>query len=296
MKLKLRFLLVFLLAAGCTFILKESEIASRLSQVERKGVVTLDEPLFDFKVAQTGLWRPCRFQQAMGFGIFRTTEHVPGRLPVLFMHGHADGPGGLKKAASILDPEKFEPMFAFYPTGQELALTVKSMHAALGSLAGKGEIDEIAIVAFSMSGLIARLYLGEKFGRNEAPKVSLLVTISTPWLGSERGGRWSWSPAAPASWKDMTPDSDFLQHLFDNPLPPGCGFHMLYSTAGGTWTIPGPDDGVISLKSATRKEAVQEADSVTAFPCCGHRQMVTSKEPLEKLNAILEDHVKKMAR
>lgn len=275
------------LNAAC-LVVGEREIASRLAVVEG-GTVTLDEPLFEMKVAQTGLWRHCRFQKVIGFGIFEAESHLPGRLPVLLMHGHADGPAGLKTLAAALDRERFEPLFAFYPTGQKLSHTADSMAASLEAYAKAKNIDRVAIVAHSMAGIVARKYLGDAAARKKAPDVPMLITLATPWSGSERGGRWAWSPTAPPSWKDMSPGSDFLRHLFDRALPDKTAFHLLYGKPQkDKWNIPGPDDGVISLKSATRKEALDEADSVTPFSGCGHQDMVKSKEPLEKVALLLE--------
>jgi hypothetical protein len=138
---------------GCAVILREAEVEARLKQVEGKAV-TLDEPIFGRRVAMTGVWAHCLFQKVIGFGIFETTGHEPGRLPVLLMHGHADGPVSMKAVAAALDPGKFEPMFAFYPTGQKLAFTVKSMHARLAAFAKKKKTGKMAVVAYSMSGLI----------------------------------------------------------------------------------------------------------------------------------------------
>jgi pimeloyl-ACP methyl ester carboxylesterase len=274
------------MAAAC-FVLKEREIASRLEQVEG-GTVTLDEPLFEIKVAHTGLWRYCRFQKVIGFGIFEAESHRPERLPVLLMHGHADGPAGLKALAAALDPQRFEPLYAFYPTGQRLSDTVAAMAAALTAYGKAKKIDRIAIVAHSMAGMVARKALGEQAALKKAPAAAMLITLATPWSGSERGARWAWSPSAPPSWKDMSPGSDFLRHLFDNPLPDATAFHVLYAKPEkDAWNIPGPDDGVISIKSATRKEALSEADSVTPFPGCDHREIVKKKEPLEKVAQLL---------
>jgi pimeloyl-ACP methyl ester carboxylesterase len=281
------FLTLSLLHAAC-FVLGEREIASRLELVGG-GAVTLEEPLFELKVAQTGLWRHCRFQRVIGFGIFEAASHSPEKLPVLLMHGHADGPAGLKTLAAALDRERFEPLYAFYPTGQPLSQTVASMAASLRAYGMAKKIDRVAIVAHSMAGLVARKALGEAAAMKKAPAVPMLITLATPWSGSERGGRWAWSPTAPPSWKDMSPGSDFLRHLFDNPLPEATAFHVLYAMPEkDKWNIPGPDDGVISIKSATRKQALDEADSVTAFTGCDHRQIVKKKAPVEKVAQLLE--------
>jgi hypothetical protein len=279
-------LAVVTVLAGCLVAAGESRIAAWKSRVEGK-TVTLEEPLFGFKVIQAGLWRPCIFQRTIGFGIFETTTHDPGRVPVLFLHGHADGPAGLKRLASAIDDKRFEPLFAFFPTGQKLSVTVSAMAAKLEAFARARGIERIAIVAFSMSGIIARKALGDLAGRKNAPAVPLFITLSTPWGGSERGARWSWSPGAPPSWKDMSPDSDFLRHLFDRPLPGETAFHILYGTAGEKKLIPGDDDGVISLKSATRKEALEEADSVSVFPDSTHQGIVKDKKPVARVVELL---------
>lgn len=281
--------------AGCLSA-SEKKIASWHAGVEG-GNVSLDAPLFDSRVVQAGLWKHCRFQKIIGFGLFPTEEHKEDRLAVLLLHGHGDSPRSLAGVAAALDAGKYEVVYGYYPTGQKIPETAGSMRAAMRLMVKKQKIKSMAIVAYSMGGLIARRYLGDRFGKKDEPDVGLFIALSTPWGGSERGARWTWLPASPPSWKDMTPGSDFMSRFFDRPLPDETSFHMLYGTKGGTWRVPGPDDGSISIKSASRQEAVDEADSVTVFPSIDHYGMVTDKEPIDKVVELLDDYSEKnMAR
>ena len=90
-------------------------------------------------------------------------------------------------------------------------------------------------------------------------------------------------------WEDMKIGSAFLVHLFDKPLPVETDFHLLFGRKGDSDRLPGPDDGVVTVKSATRKEATAEAASVHACPTCTHRGIKQDKEPLERIMDILDD-------
>ncbi|MFH1435955.1 MAG: alpha/beta hydrolase [Pseudomonadota bacterium] len=283
-------LLLAVALAGCLSA-SEKKIASWHAGVGA-GAVTLDEPLFGFKVAQAGVWKHCRFHKIIGFGLFPTVEHRRDRLAVLLLHGYGDSPRSLAGVAAALDAGKFEAVYGYYPTGQKISETAKSMRAAMRLMAKKQKIERMAIVAYSMGGLIARRYLGDRFGKKDEPEVGLFVSLSTPWGGSERGARWTWLPASPPSWKDMTPGGEFMNRFFDRPLPDETGFHMLYGTKGGTWRVPGEDDGSVSIKSAKRQEALDEADSATVFPESDHYGIVVDKKPIDKVVELLDDYFK----
>ncbi len=270
---------------------RESSVRSALEKgydADGGQYADLDDDLFASKMVQTGLWNPDRFASVVGFGIFLDEPHEPGRTPVLLLHGHAAGPRIFEALAGMLDRDRFEPWYGYYPTGLDVDELASLLRESLSAKVAELSVDEVVIVCHSMGGVVARAALHPDDDGISLPAVPAVVTLATPWNGSERAGAWAWSPAAPPSWKDLKPGSTFLAHLFDDPLPTGTQLHVLYGTAGETTSIPGDDDGVVSHGSLTRSEALEEASSVTVFELSDHIGMVVDKGPLSRVLEILD--------
>jgi len=286
---RLLILLVVLAACGCGA--RESTVRSSLENgydVQAGRYADLDDDLFASKMVQTGLWKPERFAEVIGFGIFLDEPHVPGRTPVLLLHGHAAGPRIFQAFADMLDRERYEPWYGFYPTGLDVDTLASLLRESLTATASDLGVDEVVVVCHSMGGIVARAALRPSDDDDALPRIPTVITLATPWNGSERAGAWAWSPAAPPSWKDLRPGSTFLLHLFDDPLPEGTHLHVLYGTAGETASIPGDDDGVVSHASLTREEALEEASSVTVFELSDHIGMIVDSGPLSRVLEILD--------
>jgi pimeloyl-ACP methyl ester carboxylesterase len=161
------------------------------------------------------------------------------------------------------------------------------MRSSLASETERSGVDRVIVVGYSMGGLVARAALKPHEDSLDIVDVPLLITIATPFGGVARAAKWASSPAAPDSWADLDPDGPFLEHLFDEPLPGGTQLHVLYGTAGDSSAIPGPDDGSISLESASRPEALQEATSVTVFEKSGHMTILTDPGPQVACSALI---------
>ncbi len=270
---------------------RESTVRSALEKgydADGGRYADLDDDLFASNMVQTGLWKPERFTEVVGFGIFLDEPHEPGRMPVLLLHGHAAGPRIFEALASMLDRDRYEPWYGYYPTGLDVDELASLLRESLSSTAARLAVDEVVIVCHSMGGIVARAGLRPADDGVSLPSVPAVITLATPWNGSERAGAWAWSPAAPPSWKDLKPGSTFLAHLFDDPLPDGTQLHVLYGTAGETASIPGEDDGVVSHASLTRHEALEEATSVTEFELSDHIGMIVDNGPLSRVVEILD--------
>jgi triacylglycerol lipase len=106
------------------------------------------------------------------------------RNPVLLIHGIDDTHAGMEPLGRYLDGRGWRSFsFDMVPNdGQvgldELARQVKSQVAAVRARTGAEKVD---LVAFSLGGVVARVYLQELGGASE---VERLVTISSPHHGS----------------------------------------------------------------------------------------------------------------
>ena len=123
--------------SGCIFVLSEKKLETLMAEVSAKETVTLEEGIFNFRIAQTGLWNPCKFNKVIGFGIFPAMKHSPERLPVLLLHGHADEPRSLKKIGNSLDKNRFEPVYGYYASGQDLDELTRTFTFALQAASKK---------------------------------------------------------------------------------------------------------------------------------------------------------------
>jgi hypothetical protein len=68
------------------------------------------------------------------------------------------------------------------------------------------------------------------------------------------------SPSVVPSWRDIGPDSEFLKHLYDQPLPPTLEYALFFAFHDGE-----ADDGVVELPSQLRQDALNEATRVHFF-------------------------------
>lgn len=282
-------------AAACIVTAREPVIAGWYAQVEGR-TVTFEEDLFKERVFQTGLWKPARFEKVIGFGIFETGPEPGGPLgsgppsrPVLLVHGHLNSPAAMTTVGQVLQNRGLTPLFAYYATGEKLDLSAQMMESAVAAFAAQRGIEELPVVAYSMGGLVARKFLGNRHGSNEKPRVPLFISLATPYGGIEVATNWKHKPRnAPASWTDMSCGQEFLKHLYDDPLPEDTDFYLLYGVVEDKTSKFGPGDGTVSEKSATRKDAAGEATEVIRFDVCDHRVMPQKKEPLAKVREILE--------
>jgi pimeloyl-ACP methyl ester carboxylesterase len=102
--------------------------------------------------------------------------------------------------------------------------------------------DEIIIIGHSLGGVIATLIT------DIHPRVSNLVTISSPLAGSKAANIVRWLPGHPSVMSDITPSSEFIQFIRDYK-PTDIPALSIISTGGHLKTTPEPNDSVVTLSS-----------------------------------------------
>ena len=268
-------------AAGC--FASRRTLLKVGSEVEGKKV-TLDERIFSDGIRLVGLWKAERYYKALGVPVLQVVEHDPDRLPVLLVHGYNDNAKAMRYLGGLLDPDKFEPVYANYPTGLAIDKLAEGLAASVSKLAGEKKLDRMGVVAFSMGGLVARKFLGAWAGAGKETKMPIYISMAAPYGGIEVGSKLkSWRLYEPESWNDIAFGSAFLDHLYDEALPPETAFHLIYAVTEGKAAVPGVDDGVVSVASATRPQAVDEADTVSEIRACHHATLLEKKEPIMKV-------------
>jgi len=263
------------------------EAGSEAWDPDRGRWASLDDPLFDKDIVDTGVWKPRRFHEVLGFRIYMLGPHEPGRIPVVFVHGLGSGPRVFEPMAAALDEERFEPWFVYYASGMAVEESASHLRATLDEARRTHDVDTVVLAGFSLGGLVVRAALAPHDDGANLPSVPVAFGLASPWGGVVQAGKWSWAPTAPPCWKSLKPDGPFLGHLFDDPLPDGTEMHLFYGEGGGSKTIDGPNDGVISVASATREEALAEAASVAAFPDLDHRGVIRDPQPVARVVEIL---------
>jgi pimeloyl-ACP methyl ester carboxylesterase len=254
----------------------------------------LGDGAFGPDAADRGLWEIVDFVNEGRAGIHFLEPYDPDRVPVLFVHGIRGHPQQFAALMDALDRERFQPWFYFYPSGFPLDGLARHLSTLLQRLEAQHDFGDLAIVAHSMGGLVARgaiLDYWEETGRDD---VRLFVTFSTPWSGVEGAERAGRAPfELPPSFADMKPSSAYLRGLFYGDagrsaarrLPEGAEFHMLLGfRMRGRGRIAG--DGTVSVASQARLEAQAQAATIRALDR-GHADILQAPEASERLNLLL---------
>jgi pimeloyl-ACP methyl ester carboxylesterase len=245
--------------------------------------ITFEERIFSQGITTLGIWKHKRYWDVLGFQVYQVRERDPATLPVVLVHGYNGNASSMTYLGEKLAPAKFTPIYVQYPTGHDLDEVARAMAPALERL----ELDAFGLVGYSMGGLVARKFLGYWDGSAEVP---VYVSMAVPYGGVEMGSRGHQiRPYEPDSYDDMVPGSEFLDHLFDDPLPEETGFQLVYALSEGRPGVPGFDDGLVSFESAKREEALEEADTVTEIRAVSHGSLLSKKEPTMKVVELLLD-------
>jgi hypothetical protein len=132
-------------------------------------------------------------------------------------------------------------------------------------------------------------------GRRE---IELFVSISTPWGGSEAALGVGNMPERLTvfSWLDMHPHSDFLAQLFyeppaplrPRPLPRQTHFHLVFGFRRNERSSGPSSDGVVSIRSQARREAVEAARSILPLDD-DHTTILHSDALGRRLDALLAE-------
>jgi pimeloyl-ACP methyl ester carboxylesterase len=268
----------------------EQDRRSLLALSNAGVVTTLDNPRFSRDNATNGMWRYYDFVVAENTGIYFLEPYDPARVPVLFVHGMNGTPLDFRELIDSLDRSQFQPWVFYYPTGAKLDNVAALLTQLFSRLRVEYGFERAAVVAHSMGGIVTRSFVLRDFEASRSKAIRTYVTISSPLGGMESAAAGvERSPIVVHSWRDIAPHSAFLDGLFfhDVPqdterrrLPAHIAYHMLYGTKGES------GDGVVSLESALRKEAQEEAKSVRSFDE-DHTSILSSAPAAAFLNEVL---------
>ncbi len=231
-------------------------------------IASLDEPRFAPDAGGTGLWRPMDFLTENRTGLYFTEAYDPNRIPVVFVYGIGGSPQDWKWMIANFPRRQHQLWFFHYPSGMRLERVSQSLANSIALVARQHGFRQCVVVAHSMGGLVSRGALLKLAEQHPEIKVPAFVSISTPWGGhsaAESGIRHLKKPVP--SWRDVVPESDFLNGLYQIPLPGGTRHTLIYGhkSKRAPW-LKGENDGTVEVASETDPRATSEAAEVTELP------------------------------
>src|SRR5207244_7410145 len=81
------------------------------------------------------------------------------RTPILFVHGIGGYPTEFKYLVGKLDRRRFQPWFAYYPSGLDLDRVADGFARWMQVLQVRCGFRRLVVVAHSMGGLVARAFI-----------------------------------------------------------------------------------------------------------------------------------------
>ncbi len=261
---------------------KPPELLSR----QAGDITTLADPRFAKENGKKGFWEPRTLFEEMGGNIYFLEEYDPEKIPILFIHGANGTPLDWEYFIRHIDRTRFQPWVFFYPSGLRINSMAHLLFWKLSNLQTKYQFNTIYFTAHSMGGLVARSFLVD-FSPH-FPYVKLFVSLATPWGGdqmAELGVKRS--PVVIPSWRDMQPQSNFIQSLYRKKLPEQTRFYLFYGHRGNRNPFSTNNDGTIALTSLLDHRPQSEAWMNYAFNE-DHVSILTSKEVFEQYASILD--------
>lgn len=285
--------------------LADKNILAEIEEIKKNGlinfsqsilnlgkIISLDADIFSAKNISRGLWQPYYAARTIPYGIFFLNDYDPDKKIVLFIHGISGSPAQFKSIIENLDHSRFQPMVAYYPSGLPLSLLAQYLNNLVEELHVRLDFDKVSLVAHSMGGLISRKFINIQ-SRHKESLIDSFISISTPWSGHAaviQGLKLS--PVIIPVWKDMAPDSLFLQHLFTPPLAEDIKHYLLFSFKGSSMTAGGNSDGVVSIASQLNPLSQQDSSLIRGFDE-NHSSILESRKVSSLINSLLINNIKK---
>lgn len=263
---------------------------NKSSSLENGGTVSLDDGMFSKKYGSIGLWAPSRFIEAVGVDIYALEKFDKAKIPILFVHGSGGTPKDWEFIVNRIDRDRYQPWLFYYPSGLRLQTLSDLLNEKLNAVYNKYKFEKLYITAHSLGGMIARSYINQYDFDKHSYCLKLFISISTPWGGVDRA---KLAPKHsffkyPPSWKDLAPESKFIQNLFQKELPPQVKFCLFFSYRGDNILLKGADDGSIALNSQLDPRAQSEAAQCFGFNE-NHVSILFSKEVIRRHKEMLSN-------
>jgi len=247
-------------------------------------VTTLDDPSFTSDNYSMGMWKPLDFINSVGGGVFLLEAYDKEKIPVLFIHGIGGGPTDFSDLIATLDKKHFQPIVVYYPSGFRLNMISDYLSRAMSDLQTKYGFKKLVVIAHSMGGLVSRSFLKKYFKRypQYAKSIQLYISINSPMQGIGSLSAINYYPVVIPVWRDLVPNSDFINDLHKWQLPASVRYHMIFSFKKGE-----DSDGVISIYSQLPYNLQAEAVRVYGFNT-NHIGPLHEEKPIAIIKSIIE--------
>ena len=208
---------------------------------------SLEDEFFDPKYGAIGLYDPKALLAHTQRYMFSLGRFDPAKTTVLFVHGVGGTPRDFKHLADGLDRSRYQPVFFFYPSG----IPLQKLGSLLASILAEADRNQefrsqhVIVVAHSMGGLVALAGLNQLCKDGVPPYLKGYVSFNSPYGGvdSAKAGV-EHAPAVVASWRDVVPDSPFLERLYQGRASQDVPFYLFFGYETGK-----SSDGTIALQS-----------------------------------------------
>lgn len=248
------------------------------------SVIALSDSCFNRDNYKMGLWQPLNFLDNNLGGLFFLQEYNPNKIPVLFIHGVMGGPTDWEGIINGLDKEHFQPWVVYYPTGLRLDIISEYLVEAVTRLQIKHGFSEYAIISHSMGGLISRSFVKKhiELDQNNIDKIRMVMSINSPMNGMKSAASGvKNSPIVVPSWRDLAPNSQFLNEINSWNWPHTIPFHLVVSYEDGD-----SGDGVVPLQSQCSPKLQSEATRMYIYNN-NHVGTLHNPEFIKNINSIL---------
>ncbi len=251
---------------------------------KKLGVVTtLDDEIFVQKNGSLGYWKPLSFLKNVGVGIFFLEPYDPDKIPVLFVHGAVGTPVGWKPIVEQLDRQRYQPWFYYYPSGLRLDTIGGALNTLVTELSLKHHFKTLHIIAHSMGGLVSRDFIIKNVIEEQHTYIDKFISISTPWGGVSTAALGvKKAPAVVPSWYDVSPDSDFLKQIYENPLLEKIEFYLFFGVRGKCSMMMKNNDGTVEIASEIDHRAQADAAGFYGFDD-DHMSILTSDRVIKQI-------------
>ena len=249
---------------------RSSEQPVNIKQSNARNLVeSLDDPLFDPKLGEEGMYRPTRLlARTQGF-VFGFEPFDSNKTIVLFVHGITATPRDFKALVAGLDRTRFQPWFFYYPSGLPLDKTGGLFAKVISTFASDKAFgaSRVVVVAHSMGGLVARRALNDLTKAGRPSYLAGYLSLASPYGGLESAAAGvKHAPEVVPVWRDVAAGSDFLKRLHSTPLPRDLPFYVLFGW--GTKEKDGPSpagDGVVPVRSQLDMHVQEGATRIVGF-------------------------------
>ncbi len=253
-------------------------------------IANLDLERFSQHASDMGAWAPLDAIRAYGSGLYSFGVPDPSKIPVVFVHGAQGTPDQWEAMISRVDLQRYQPWIYHYPTALPLKLTSWSFSCMINEAVVRFALPKFVVAAHSMGGLVSRAMIRWQLDGARTPAVERLITVASPFGGhSDAAFGASWISADVGYWRDLNPESLFLQWLYDTPWPADLPHYMIIAVGGEQNSkYDEANDGTVPVPSQIEPRIQRHATAV-AVVAEEHSKILLVEEGMHHFFRFMDD-------